>query len=133
MYHIEFHMINCGVENISQINKSEESKSGKSDELQNECGQQFVSHTQHANRKRDKAQKRRKKKRIADKEKRDEGKKLDREKNYLHVNYSGTKNRYTSRYNVSCASEQRQKKCEKSSQMANLWRKRKLLEKMKRY
>ena len=33
--------------------------SEKSDGLQNECGQKFVSDTQHANRKRDRAQKRR--------------------------------------------------------------------------
>ena len=120
-------------DNAIELFTNRQETSGKSDELQNECGQKFVSHTEHANRKRDRAQKRREKKRIADKQKRDKAKKLDREKNYLHVKYSGTKNRYTSRYNVSHAIEQRQKKCEQSSQMANLRRKRKLLEKMKRY
>ena len=120
-------------DNAIELFTNRQETSEKSDELQNECGQKFVSHTQHTNRKRDRAQKKRDKMRIANKQKRDEAKKLDREKNYLHMKYSGTKNRYTSRYNVGHAIEQRHKKCEQSSQMANLWRKRKLLEKMKRY
>ena len=113
-------------DNVIELFTDRQETCSKSDET-------FVSHTQHANRKRDRAQKRREKKRIAHKQRRDEKQKLDREKNCLHVKYSGTKNSYTSRYNVSHASEQIQKRCEKLSQMANLQRKRKLLEKMKRY
>ena len=88
-------------DNVIELFTERQETSSKSDELQNECGEKFVSPTQHANRKRDRAQKKRDKMRIANKQKRDEADKLDREKNYLHVKYSGTKNIYTLRYNVS--------------------------------
>ena len=98
MCHIEFHMINCGVEKyfsdqhylsfysdhhqkLEQSNhKSEESKTCKSDHSQNECGERCVSNTLHTNRKRDRAQKMRDKMRLANKQKRDEAKKLETKK-----------------------------------------------------
>ena len=75
MCHIEFHMINCRVEQYfsdqhylsfcsdhhqkleQSNNKSEESKTCKSDHSQNECRERCVSNTLHVNRKRDRAQK----------------------------------------------------------------------------
>ena len=130
MCHIEFHMINCGVEKYfsdqhylsfcsehhrkleQSNNKSEDSKSHKSDHLQNECGERFVSHTQHANRKRDRTQKRREKKRIANKQKRDEKKKKETKKDYFHIKTLKAKKRIISRDNISTANAQAPQRCD---------------------
>ena len=46
-------------DNAIELFTNRQERSEKSDELQNECGQKFVTHKQHANRKRDRAQKKR--------------------------------------------------------------------------
>ena len=71
-----------------------------------------MSHTQHANRKRDRAQKRREKKRIADKQKRDEAKKLETKKDSLHIRTLKTKKRISSRDSVSTANAQIPQRCD---------------------
>ena len=43
--------------NAIELFTNRQERSEKSDELQNECGQKFVTHKQHANRKRDRAPK----------------------------------------------------------------------------
>ena len=93
-------------DNVIELFTDRQETSSKSDELQNECGEKFVSHTQHANRKRDRAQKKREKNRIANKQKRDEEKKLEKEKDYLHIKTLKTKKRIISRDNVSTANAQ---------------------------
>ena len=85
--------------------------------MQNECEQKFVTHKQHANRKRDRAQKKREKKRIADKQKRDEAKNLEMKKDYLHIKTLKTKKRIISRDNVSISNAQTPQRCDNAIEL----------------